>query len=234
MDRQETGVTAKRGRPRQAAGESENTGERVRRAALELFARQGFHGTGIRDIAEAAGLKTATLYHYMGNKDDLLVEIMVGAISPLNAAAARVLADQDDPAAQLAQIVEQHVWSHARDRLQTLVSDTEVRALTGKARTEVLALRDAYEGAWRQAVENGVGQGLFETGAPALTARALLQMATGVSHWFSPRGPLKLEALCAEYADWSLGMVRAAREGRPIRRADLALPRPDHYLSAAG
>lgn len=212
--------------------DTESTRDRVLRSALGLFAKQGFNGTGIRDIANAAELKTATLYHYMTNKDDLLVEIMFSAITPLNRAAARVAAEIDDPSARLAIIVEQHVWAHASDRLRTLVSDTEVRALSGKQRKDVLALRDEYEGAWRGAVRYGVEQGVFEVAHVDLAARALLQMATGVSHWFSPRGELKLEDLCREYSDWALAMVRAQAAGGAIRRADLTLPPPTHFVNA--
>lgn len=204
----------------------------MRRSALELFAEKGFNGTGIRDIANGAGLKTATLYHYMTNKDDLLVEMMVGAISPLNEAAKLVEREIQDPAARLAMVVEQHVWAHATDRLRTLVSDTEVRALSGANRKQVLALRDDYEAAWRAAVRVGVEAGVFQTDHVDVAARALLQMATGVSHWFSPRGKLKLEALCNVYSDWALALVRAHGPAGPVRRADLDLPAPAHYLAA--
>ena len=45
-----------------------------RETMVALFAAKGFHGTGIRELADAAGLSSATLYHYMGTKEDLLVE----------------------------------------------------------------------------------------------------------------------------------------------------------------
>ena len=48
----------------------------VRRTALELFAAHGFAGTGIRQLADAAGVTSSTLYHYMGTKDDLLLELI--------------------------------------------------------------------------------------------------------------------------------------------------------------
>jgi AcrR family transcriptional regulator len=208
-----------------------STRERVARAALQLFAEKGFHGTGIRDLAQAAGLTTSTLYHYMENKDDLLVEIMVGTITPLNEAAVRIDAAQPDPAARLCMLVEQHVWAHASDRLATLVTDTELRALSGERRARVLAIRDAYEDHWRKAVGNGAASGRFDVAIPDLTARALLQMATGVSHWFSPSGQLQLEALCHEYADAALALVRARGEGgRALRRADLELPPATFYF----
>jgi AcrR family transcriptional regulator len=209
----------------------ETTRERVRRAALELFAEKGFNGTGIRDLAGAAGLTTSTLYHYMANKDDLLVEIMVGAIAPLAAAGERIFAEIADPAAALCTLVEHHVWLHATERLACIVSDTEVRALSGERRDQVLALRDGYEGQWRRAVNAGVEAGCFQVEMPGIAARALLQMATGVSHWFSPSGKLRLGQLCRLYSDGALGFLRArSKDGSALTRSDLELPAPDFYL----
>jgi AcrR family transcriptional regulator len=224
------------GRPARSTadtGERPTTRERVAHAAIDLFARRGYHGTGIRDIAAAAGLTTATLYHYMSNKDDLLVEIMRGTIEPLRQAAASILAELTDPAAALAAIVENHVWVHASERLATLVADTELRALSGERRSQIVALRDEYESAWRTVVHRGLDHGVFHTGYPEVAARSLLQMATGVSHWFARGGELTLEQLCRSYADWGLALLRAGRSPQaPIRRADLELPAPPHYLPA--
>ena len=86
------------------------------------------------------------------------------------------------------------------------------------------------EGIWRSVVRNGAKQDLFEAPQPEVAARALLQMTTGVSHWFSVGGKLKLEQLCHEYADWALGLLRAHAGKRSLRAADLQLPKPGHYL----
>ena len=40
-----------------------STGERVRAAALTLFAERGYHGTGIRQLADAAGLEGVHVIH---------------------------------------------------------------------------------------------------------------------------------------------------------------------------
>lgn len=209
----------------------ESTRQRVLRAAVQLFAERGFHGTGIRDLAAGAELTTSTLYYYMTNKDDLLVEIMVGTIVPLRDAAIAIRADIADPAIALCTIVEHHVWAHASDRLATLVADTELRALSGDRLKSVLAIRDEYEGLWRQAVEAGVTSGQFNTAHPTLSARALLQMATGVSHWFSAKGRLKLDELCRTYADNALALLRATdAKGKPLHRSELTVPAPTAYL----
>ncbi len=209
---------------------SDDTTQRVMRAAIKLFAERGFNGTGIRDIAAAAGLTTSTLYHYMSNKDDLLVEIMLATITPLRAAAAQIVEDFADPATCLAAIVEMHVWAHASDPLVMMIADTELRALSGERLSKVVKFRDDYEGVWRSVIRAGAKQKTFEVSRPELVVRALLQMTTGVAHWFSPIGKLRLEQLCHEYADWSLALVRARDGKRPLHYADLSLPKPDHYL----
>jgi AcrR family transcriptional regulator len=203
------------------------------RVAIELFAQRGFHGTGIRDIATAAQLKSSTLYHYFGNKDDLLVEIMLAAIQPLLAAARRIAADSQDPAYCLAALVETHVWAHASDRMPMVVVDSEIRALSGARLTKVLKARDEYEGMWKALIRAGVKQELFAVSQPELAARALLQMTTGVSHWFSASGKLALQQVCHEYADWALVMLGTKRGRHVLRRGDLDLPSPDHYLQGA-
>ena len=55
----------------------------VRQAAVSLFARQGYAGTGIRELGRAVGLTSATLYHYAGGKEELLAGIMRDALTEL-------------------------------------------------------------------------------------------------------------------------------------------------------
>jgi AcrR family transcriptional regulator len=45
-------------------------------AALELFAQQGFHGTGMREIARTVGINEASLYHYFPSKEQLLDAVL--------------------------------------------------------------------------------------------------------------------------------------------------------------
>ena len=45
-------------------------------AARTLFARQGFHGTSMRDLGREVGLKGSSLYNHVGSKDELLVDVL--------------------------------------------------------------------------------------------------------------------------------------------------------------
>jgi len=52
------------------------TRDRVLRAATELFAERGFHGTKVRDIAARAGANVAAGHYHFGSKRDLYVEVL--------------------------------------------------------------------------------------------------------------------------------------------------------------
>jgi AcrR family transcriptional regulator len=190
------------------------TAQRVRAAALALFAERGYHGTGIRQLADAAGLSSASLYHYMGTKEDLLVDLMRSSLTGLVDAGSAIVADPGlGPRERLEALVALHVRTHAAAPDETRVVDDEVRALSAPARREVIALRDRYEQLWQDSIEAGVADAAFQVDDPALARRALLEMCSGVARWWTPEGPLGLDALAGEYAALALRLL-GAREAR--------------------
>jgi hypothetical protein len=158
----------------------------------------------------------------MGGKEDLLVAIMRSAIEPLLEAATELRAGAPRPEEALVALVERQVRLHGTRPEAALVTDTEVRALRGGARSEVLALRDRYEAIWHAVVVDGARDGVFEVADASLTTKALLGLSGQVSHWYRSPGRLTLDEVCALQADLALGLVRARRDGRPLRRADLS------------
>jgi len=185
------------------------TRDRVREAAVELFAQRGYHGVGIRELAERAGLTSATLYHYMATKQDLLVAIMTESLAALIDAAESAVAEAGtDPVAQLSALVAMHVREHARLPLETSVVDGEVRSLDEPHLTEILRLRDRYEQIWKRVLDGGRRDGSFTIADPTVTRMALLEMCTGVSRWYRPGGKLGLTAVTDRHVTLALALVR--------------------------
>jgi AcrR family transcriptional regulator len=192
------------------------TAVRVRRAALELFAERGFHGTGIRQLAERAGVSSASLYHYMGTKEELLVALMTHSLERLVDDAQAAVASSGDPVEQLEALVRMHVTAHASRPLDTRVGDHEVEALSEPARAQVVTLRDRYEQVWQEVLAAGLEAGVLRAEHPAVARRALLEMCSGVARWFDPAGPLTLEDLADHYVALAarlLGVSRPTRRG---------------------
>ncbi|RAT94119.1 TetR/AcrR family transcriptional regulator [Brevibacillus sp. Leaf182] len=206
------------------------TKEKIFQAALRLFARKGFEATSIRDIALEAEVTSSTLYHYMKTKEDLLVAIMQEGLQTLLGNAKEVLAELEAPEQQLAVFVQLHVTSHAIDKLTALVVDTEFRALTGNTRVEIARLRSEYELLLQRILTGGLEGGVFTIENTKLAVLALLQMCTGVAHWYSPDGPNSLEEISLNFSDMALALVQAKRNGQQLTVSDLDLPKPARFF----
>ena len=49
--------------------------DEIVRAALEMIAEQGFHGSPMAELAKRAGVGAGTIYRYFANKDELIAEL---------------------------------------------------------------------------------------------------------------------------------------------------------------
>ncbi|MFD7261960.1 helix-turn-helix domain-containing protein [Streptomyces sp. NPDC059874] len=69
-------------------------------AAAELFTVRGYAATTTRAVAERAGMRQATMYHYFGGKEELLAELLESTVAPSLVLARQLLADAKRPAAR--------------------------------------------------------------------------------------------------------------------------------------
>lgn len=175
--------------------------ERVQRAGVSLFAMKGFAATGIRELGSAAGINSATLYHYVGSKEDLLVSIMRSCLQELIDAGAGALRASSEPVVQLAGLVSSHVGLTAVNQLTARVAEYEMRALSATNRPSLQALRDEYEALFAQVLERGQRVGAFKTQDLTMARLAIMEMGTGVAHWYRPDGRLDLPPVQRFFVD---------------------------------
>lgn len=62
-----------------------DTRDRALQVALGLFARQGYAGTSLREIAERLGVTKAALYFHFRSKEEILTAILHGYLDGVNA-----------------------------------------------------------------------------------------------------------------------------------------------------
>lgn len=96
----------------------EDTRTLILQAALHSIAVNGFHGTSMAKVAQAAKISAATIYHYFDGKDDLIAELYKAIKGNLLRA---IIAEQDDSLplpAQIRQIMRnliRYLMSHPQD-----------------------------------------------------------------------------------------------------------------------
>lgn len=195
------------------------TFQRIQGAALETFARHGFEASGIRQVAERAGIPSSLIYHYSRSKGQLLRIVVENGLRCLIEADRRAVAMVPEPTGQLAALAAVHVFVHAEHPQMARLLDTELRVLDGEDRTAVLALRDEVDAVWAGALGRGLRAGVIQIADVAVARLALIRMCNGVATWYSPAGRLDVVAIAQRFGDLVLGACRA----RPGATVDLPL-----------
>ncbi len=191
--------------------ESDNR-ERLLRVAAKLFAANGYHATGMKDLERAAGLGRSSLYYQFSSKEELLFEIITRYLRELIAFGDELLA-MDMPAEERLRRLSRGVMGTiARDLSELTVCFREIHSVTGDRRGELLDLHRRYERLWAQTLEAGVKEGVFRT-ADSLAVKTLLGMHHYSYLWFRPDGPRTPEEVADSFDDLILnGLLRPAQE----------------------
>lgn len=122
--------------------------ETILDAALAIFGRHGFHQASIREIARAARLSLAGLYHYVGGKDELLFLVLDRALDTLRTTADAALEGARTPETRLLALIRTHLefGFHQADALRTINRNWEL--VPDAHRAEIVAGRRAYMERW--------------------------------------------------------------------------------------
>jgi AcrR family transcriptional regulator len=73
----------------------ERSRQKIESAAMKIFTKQGYHGTSMREIADASGFSIGNLYNHYPNKEDLFVTLVKKYEERFGELRAKALADLD-------------------------------------------------------------------------------------------------------------------------------------------
>jgi AcrR family transcriptional regulator len=118
--------------------------EGILKAAGEVIARGGFHQASIREIARAAGLSLAGLYHYVGGKDELLFLVLDRSLDRLIGSLDGALAAARTPEGRLLALIQTHLdfGFHHAQALKIINRDYDL--LPEPQRSEIGTKRQSY------------------------------------------------------------------------------------------
>ncbi|MEN5072244.1 TetR/AcrR family transcriptional regulator [Isoptericola cucumis] len=167
-----------------------NVADQVTRAALELFASQGYATTSVQQIVEAAGVTKGAMYHYFQSKDDLLFAIYDRMLSLQKAHLDEIVA-AGGPVADVVRAVCVDVVETSIDFLpEGTVFFRSMHMLPEPRLKEVTQRRREYHDEFAALLRRGQDEGLFRTDVPrSLLVAHFFSDVHYLSHWCSPEGP---------------------------------------------
>jgi AcrR family transcriptional regulator len=169
--------------------------------AADLFADRGYAATTVRDIAEAAGILSGSLYHHIDSKESIVDAILSRFIARSLAAYEAVIAEGKGPKETFEELVRTSLESMVEGRAAILVYQNEARLLAARPRFSYLAeAQRKFEQIWTTVLEEGVESGEFRASIdPELVYRLVRDTVWTAPRWYRPGGPLKPEKIIAQY-----------------------------------
>ena len=144
--------------------------------AADLFAQKGYRATTVREIADAAGILSGSLYHHFDSKESIGDEILSGFINEVLTDYRAAVVEAAGPRAALEQIVRTTSRTLAQHRAALTMLQNDWNYFAAQPRFAYLgkALRE-IERIWISQLEAGKQAGLFRADLDAKLTYRLLQ-----------------------------------------------------------
>ena len=156
--------------------------ERILKAAVKVFARNGFHATRVSEVAKAAGVADGTIYLYFKSKDELLVSLFEDRVSKLLAFMEGELPKLPSAPERLRAVIDMQLGLLEGERdlaeVVTVIIRQSTRLMKEFAAPKFLAYLDAIA----RIVHDGQDAGDFRKDvSPHIAARAVFGALDGIT-----------------------------------------------------
>ncbi|CAO3866754.1 TetR/AcrR family transcriptional regulator [Achromobacter mucicolens] len=182
--------------------------ERILEEAAKLFARSGYDGSSISDLAAAIGVSKAAIYHYYPTKQDIYDAIILQVLEGLTQTVGRDVAGAMGGVARLRAFMVGHARYFEQHHAQFVTMLIGYSGMALSEREDAARLRDSYEKLLRDVIAQGVADGAFRALDVAATGRAVLSMLNWMVRWYKPGQGDSAETIADGYFDLLVGGMR--------------------------
>lgn len=180
--------------------------DRITDAAAELFLRNGYAQTSLRDIASAAGIKAGSIYYHFDSKESLFIDILEEGIRVMEDAF--TLAAEESRGSDGETRIGRHIQGHLSALFEhgpyTTNHVSAFHIAPPSVKDAVIPARDRYEAAWVDLFDELMARGeMSHALSPSLLRLALFGAMNFAVEWFDPsRGNLDELAMVITRQFW--------------------------------
>jgi AcrR family transcriptional regulator len=205
-----SGIAGRRKAALEDGGEGYKTRrQEIVREAAKVFEEKGFEATTLNDIAERLGTDRASLYYYVGSKEELLHEIVRQVLEENVAAAEQVLAEPGTPSEKIERLIEYMILSFDRNYPHMYVYVEDLARISRQESDwarDVVKKTKRFESIVVQILDDGRKDGTFRSDLPNhISALALFGMINWTHRWYKPGSAHSAkeiaETFCALFLD---------------------------------
>jgi AcrR family transcriptional regulator len=180
---------------------SQTRREELLQIAAQLFATKGFKNTTVRDIADAAGILSGSLYHHFDSKESMVDEILSTFQDELFGKYAEILAGDDDPRAKLEAVVRVSFEAIDQHNNEVAIYQNDANYLGTFDRFAYLADRNQQlREVWMTLLNEGVRSGALRRDLDVeLVYRFIRDTVWVAVRWYRPGAKLSHHDVADQY-----------------------------------
>ena len=196
----------------EAPGEGSERIVQILTEAARIFARKGYEGASMRDIAEACGISKSLLYHHFTSKEEIYSRVAVGATKELYQFVVEHVPQDATPTEKIRAFMVATAEYFRRHRWAWIASTTAFWNDPERHRQkERLTRRDRYEKYLRELIQEAIDAGEIRDVDVAMTGRMILSTLNWMHRWYNPSMPMKPEQIADIYYDLVFNGLRPAQ-----------------------
>jgi len=177
---------------------TQRTYDRILKEATWLFAQRGYSASSMRELANAVGIRKATLYHHVSSKEELLFQIMYRLAKQMHESIKPLLHNSEITSAdKIRQALKIHFDSIATNRLEVTIAVLERRTLSGEYRQKVREAVTQYETDFQNLIAEGIKRGEVVDMDMAVATQAILSMCNSIVQWYSPSSGYSMDEIAS-------------------------------------
>jgi TetR/AcrR family fatty acid metabolism transcriptional regulator len=131
----------------------------ILKAAVKVFARQGFHQSTVAQIAKEAGVADGTIYLYFKNKDDILVQFFSYRTKQVFERFRSEVKKADNSSAKLRNLIRRHLTEFQQDRDMAILYQVGTHQIDRLAEVQIREMSIMYQDLIAEIVEMGQQEG---------------------------------------------------------------------------
>jgi len=161
----------------------------VLRAAVRMFNERGFHATSLEEVATSLGITKPTIYHYLGNKEQVLIECMTIGLIQLQEAAAKARAEPGTAVDRLRGFLKRYAEVNMAEFGQCVIR-TGDELLSPEGLEKLRSLKRPIDDAMRSFISEGIEEGSIAPHDPKMLAFTLAGALNWPARWYDTSGEL--------------------------------------------
>ena len=206
-----------RARIKKTGDSSPFTRNRVFEVAAEVFHRKGYDNTSMSDVASAAGLTKAGLYHHVLSKEHLLYTVLDYGLDLTEAYVMKPLEEVADPLERLRKMIDLHlrVVLEARN-LEITGLLHECKTLSDVDSTKINQRKKKYVQMTTNLIADVLKKYNVKGVNPKIAAFALLGMLNWTYQWYKASGSIRLDEIVSSFQQMFLDGILGSIDRREL------------------